>query len=220
MTALQSAFAAQRAAKTISAGAKAYQTVDFAKALAKERTAAVLPEIDTDSLSFDILPDGQSVSVSYTEDSTAEDPIVRVTGASLSGKFDFTCHINDIDTRNASYAELFALSQHQKHTQGVSSVQNLMRPYQTGAVSGDITQKRTDWSQLPAYPQIGSSGLLGSGLYGSDLFEATDLLGASTTDLLSMLQSSMLQRLQSSNLSDPSDMFSMLSSLPSIRFDI
>ncbi len=54
----------------------------------------------------------QSVYVSYTEESTADDPIVRIRGEADSGSFDFTCHINEIDPRGASYAELSALYGH------------------------------------------------------------------------------------------------------------
>ena len=51
----------------------------------------------------------QTIYAEYTADSTPEDPIVRVTGASDSGPYDFTCRIKDIDPSNASYAELAAL---------------------------------------------------------------------------------------------------------------
>ena len=51
----------------------------------------------------------QNVYVEYTEDSTEDDPIVRIKGEADSGHFDFICHINDIDPRNASYAEMSAL---------------------------------------------------------------------------------------------------------------
>lgn len=54
----------------------------------------------------------QNVYVEYTEDSSADDPVVRISGEADSGSFDFVCHINDIDPRNASYAELSALYGH------------------------------------------------------------------------------------------------------------
>lgn len=55
---------------------------------------------------------GQSAYIEYTEDSTAEDPIVRITGNSLSGEYDQIVHINDIDPDNATYPELCALFRH------------------------------------------------------------------------------------------------------------
>lgn len=54
----------------------------------------------------------QNVYVEYTDDSSADDPVVRISGEADSGSFDFVCHINDIDPRNASYAELSALYGH------------------------------------------------------------------------------------------------------------
>lgn len=54
----------------------------------------------------------QNVYVEYTEDSTEDDPVVRISGEADSGHFDFICHINDINPRNASYAELSALYGH------------------------------------------------------------------------------------------------------------
>ena len=48
----------------------------------------------------------QNIYAEYTSDSTAEDPVVRISGTAESGKFDFICHIRDIDPSNASYAEL------------------------------------------------------------------------------------------------------------------
>ena len=54
----------------------------------------------------------QNVYVEYTEDSTEDDPVVRISGEADSGPFDFICHINDIDPRNTSYAELAALYGH------------------------------------------------------------------------------------------------------------
>ena len=58
----------------------------------------------------------QTIYVEYTEDSTAEDPIVRIEGKADSGSFDFICHINDIDPENATYAEMTALFGHLVHT--------------------------------------------------------------------------------------------------------
>ena len=54
----------------------------------------------------------QEFCAHYTEDSTPEDPIVRISGVANSGPFDLIRHINDIDPANASYAELAALRGH------------------------------------------------------------------------------------------------------------
>lgn len=63
----------------------------------------------------------QEFCAHYTEDSTPEDPIVRISGVADSGPFDFICHINDVDPANASYAELAALRGHLAKTgQGVT----------------------------------------------------------------------------------------------------
>ena len=51
----------------------------------------------------------QEICAEYMADSTPEDPVVRVTGTSDSGPYEFTCHVYDIDPSNASYAELAAL---------------------------------------------------------------------------------------------------------------
>ncbi len=52
----------------------------------------------------------QTYEAEFTEDSTDEDPVVRIRGTGRSGAFDFTCRIRDIDPANASYAELAALN--------------------------------------------------------------------------------------------------------------
>lgn len=54
--------------------------------------------------------DVQTYEVEFTEDSTEEDPIVRIQGTASGGAFDFTRHIRDVDPTNASYAELAALN--------------------------------------------------------------------------------------------------------------
>lgn len=72
--------------------------------------------IGENAFSFQTHKSGQSVSVSYAEGSTPEDPIVRITGNAHSGKFDETIHIKDIDPRNATYGEIFALMSHLQKT--------------------------------------------------------------------------------------------------------
>lgn len=233
MTQLRAAMVSKRMADNIACTAKSKSVIDFANAIARERRLAVLPEMGPGTTSFNILPDGQAVSVSCADGSTDEDPIVRISGSSLGGKFDFTCHINEIDPENASYAELYALSEHQLRTAGTSAVQSLLRPYQTGAVSGDITQKRSDWKTLSQRPGSTGNPLLdyvtgGSSLLdyvtgssspldsGNSLFDYT----SSTTELLQLLQSSMLNQMQGSSLYNPSDMLSLLGDLPQNRFGL
>ena len=59
---------------------------------------------------------GQTVYAEYTDDSTADDPIVRIVGKDSSGEYEFIRHINDIDPTNASYAEMCALFGHLQKT--------------------------------------------------------------------------------------------------------
>jgi len=54
----------------------------------------------------------QYVYAVYTEDSTAEDPIVRIYCRAKSGTYEYTCRLNDVDPENAPYAELCALNGH------------------------------------------------------------------------------------------------------------
>ena len=60
--------------------------------------------------------DGQSVHVMYEEDSTPEDPVVRIFGNSQSGEYEEIVHINEIDPSNATYPELCALLAHKNRT--------------------------------------------------------------------------------------------------------
>lgn len=62
--------------------------------------------------------------VEYAEESTADDPVVRITGKSDSGEeFDYTKHVFDIDPRSANYVELEALYTHQIKTGGFEKSQ-------------------------------------------------------------------------------------------------
>ena len=60
--------------------------------------------------------DGQNVYAEYTPDSTADDPIVRIFGDALCGRYEKIVHLNDVDPANTSYAELCALVAHLKKT--------------------------------------------------------------------------------------------------------
>lgn len=95
--------------------------------------------------------DGQYVSVEYAEGSTADDPVVRISGHSLSGDFDFTRHVRDLNPRNASYAELCALVGYQAQTDKSLSG-GLPGPLQAvplGMPVGDFLQK-TDYQSAAA----------------------------------------------------------------------
>ena len=71
----------------------------------------------------------QNVYAEYTEESTEDDPIVRISGEADGGPFDFTCHINDIDPRNASYAEMSALYGHLVKTGKFGNANSAVTPY-------------------------------------------------------------------------------------------
>ena len=91
----------------------------------------------------------QEVYAEYTADSTPEDPIVRVSGISDSGPYNFTCHIKDIDPSSASYAELAALFGHLEKTGAFqSSLCPAPRVIPTGLETGDITVRRDYLSMI------------------------------------------------------------------------
>ena len=83
----------------------------------------------------------QSVYVEYTDDSTAEDPIVRIRGEADSGAYDFTCHIDDIDPEHASYAEMCALIGWEERV-NPSGKKGLLMPTPLGMDVGNVTQKQ------------------------------------------------------------------------------
>lgn len=89
----------------------------------------------------------QELYAEYTAGSTPGDPIVRVTGTSDSGPFDFTCHVKDIDPSSASYAELAALFGHLEEA-GASRGGPDGRVLPTGLEAGDITEKRDYLSMI------------------------------------------------------------------------
>jgi len=87
--------------------------------------------------------DGQDVYVEYTAESTSENPVVRITGHSLKGAFDFTMNVNDINPQNASYAELCALVGHQQQSGllRANATLGICRPTPLGMQIGDFMQK-------------------------------------------------------------------------------
>ena len=94
----------------------------------------------------------QTVYAEYTEDSTEEDPIVRILGKSASGEYEFICHINDIDPAQASYAEMCALFGHLQKTRlftrGPGSMHTNVLPY--GISVGNVTQRQDFMSRINA----------------------------------------------------------------------
>ena len=95
---------------------------------------------------------GQTVYAEYTDDSTQEDPIVRILGKASSGEYEFICHINDIDPTRASYAEMCALFGHLqktgKYTPNPGIVHNNVLPH--GINTGDVTQRQDYMSRINA----------------------------------------------------------------------
>jgi hypothetical protein len=86
----------------------------------------------------------QNIYAEYTSDSTAEDPVVRISGTAESGKFDFICHIRDIDPSNASYAELSALYGYLCHSGAYQTKfgSQAIGVLPCGMECGDILQKQ------------------------------------------------------------------------------
>ena len=89
----------------------------------------------------------QEIYAEYTADSTPGDPIVRVSGRSDSGPYDFTCHIRDIDPSNASYAEIAALYGHLVKSGAFQSALG-SGALPTGLEAGDITARRDYLSMI------------------------------------------------------------------------
>lgn len=87
--------------------------------------------------------DGQDVYVEYTAESTPENPVVRISGHSLKGAFDFTMNVNDINPQNASYAELCALVGHQQQSGMLraNAALGICRPTPLGMQIEDFMQK-------------------------------------------------------------------------------
>ena len=86
----------------------------------------------------------QTVYAEYTSYSTEEDPVVRIKGQASDGEFDFTCHINDIDPKQASYAEMCALFGHLQKTGQIPPEANSLVHFNVlphGINTGKVTQK-------------------------------------------------------------------------------
>lgn len=111
--------------------------------------------------------DGQDVLVTLTEDSTDEDPIVRIQGHSLSGEFDFIRHIKDIDPSNASYAEMCALMAWEERV-NPSGQKGLLLATPLGMGVGNVTQKQNFVDM--------SSQYLASGKFSQSIADQTERL--------------------------------------------
>ena len=86
--------------------------------------------------------DGQSVHVMYEEDSTPEDPVVRIFGNSQSGAYEEIVHINEIDPSNATYPELCALLAHKNRTgEYTSGEKRLLDPVPFGMDRGNYSAR-------------------------------------------------------------------------------
>ena len=87
--------------------------------------------------------DGQNIYVTYTADSRDDDPIVRIRGTASDGStFDFVKHINEINPKNASYAEMCALIGYQNNTGAYSVPNQILSPVTPGTKIGDYLEKK------------------------------------------------------------------------------
>ena len=84
----------------------------------------------------------QYIYAEYTEDSTTEDPIVRIYCRAKSGTYEYTCHLNDVDPENASYAELAALYGHQVRSGERAPISPLGAAVPTGYEIGDMMSRQ------------------------------------------------------------------------------
>lgn len=96
---------------------------------------------------------GQNAYVEYTEDSTVDDPIVRISGHSLSGDYDRIVHINDIDPRNATYPELCALLGHQQKIGNYRPEHGLILAVPCDVDKGDYSQRQNFMQKISSSVQ-------------------------------------------------------------------
>ena len=100
-----------------------------------------IPMWTEDTVYYGMDGNHQDVHVTLAEDSTEDDPIVRIKGHSASGEFDFTRHIKDIDPSNASYAEMCALIGWEERV-NPSGKKGLLMPTPLGMDVGNVTRKQ------------------------------------------------------------------------------
>lgn len=155
----------------------------------------------------------QEIYAEYTADSTSENPVIRISGTSDSGPYDFTCSVKDIDPSNASYAELAALYGHLVKTGAYQSAlpQEFQGVLPTGMGPYDVSEKRDylgeirrfqeDSTVFGPYKDAGSAELLA--LYqpyasggGTAVPSVLDHTGFVKEDLLSLLYNAKLDMLK------------------------
>lgn len=142
-----------------------------------------IPMWSEDTIYYGMDGNNQDVHVTLTEDSTEDDPIVRIKGHSVSGEFDFTRHIKDIDPSNASYAEMCALIGWEERI-NPSGKKGLLMPTPLGMDVGNVTRKQ-NFLNL-------SSRYLASGMFGPTIADQTE-------KLLELYQKLMLSKDSSAN---------------------
>ena len=142
-----------------------------------------IPMWSEDTVYYGMDGNNQDVHVTLAEDSTEDDPIVRIKGHSASGEFDFTRHIKDIDPSNASYAEMCALIGWEERI-NPSGKKGLLMPTPLGMDVGNVTRKQ-NFVNL-------SSRYLASGMFGPTIADQTE-------KLLELYQKLMLSKDSSAN---------------------
>lgn len=85
---------------------------------------------------------GQSAYIEYMDYSTEDDPVVRITGNSLSGEYDQIVHINNIDPSNATYPELYALIGHLQKSGQYKPGQTVWGAVPLDVECGDYSQRQ------------------------------------------------------------------------------
>lgn len=130
-------------------------------------SGVTIPMWTKDTIYYGMDGNNQDVHVTLAEDSTEDDPIVRIKGHSASGEFDFTRHIKDIDPSNASYAEMCALIGWEERIHP-SGQKGLLMPTPLGMDVGNVTQKQ-NFVNL-------SSQYLASGMFGPTIADQTEKL--------------------------------------------
>lgn len=128
---------------------------------------ATIPMWTENTVYYGMDGSNQDIHVTLVEDSTDDDPIVRIKGHSASGEFDFTRHIKDIDPSNASYAEMCALIGWEERI-NPSGKKGLLMPTPLGMDVGNVTQKQ-NFVNL-------SSQYLASGMFGPTIADQTEEL--------------------------------------------
>lgn len=104
--------------------------------------------------------DGQKVSVELLADSKPEDPVVRISGVSAGGSFDYIRHIHEINPAKASYADLCALTGYQNKlgTLDSSGAKGLLSPVPVGTPVGDVSRTRDYLDVIRQYISSGKCG--------------------------------------------------------------